>query len=124
MAAFAEDTVGNGGCHDRGAPRGGSAQDGPRQPLSQPRGHRREPGFQAWSSRPPVRPHPQHSGSAPLAPGNQDLQQSAGRDGPGTRAKPGGGSPRDSGGEKKNRAGVGLGAGNSGTPAAPMPAAV
>ena len=67
---------------------------------------------------------PQHSGSAPAAPRSEELQQSAGGDGAGTGSQPRGHSSEDPGGAKEERAGIGLGAGDSGKPAPPFPAPV
>ena len=67
---------------------------------------------------------PQHSGSAPVAPRNEELQQSAGGDGAGTGSQPRGDSSQNSGGAEEERAGIGPGAGNSGKPAPPLPAPV
>ena len=54
----------------------------------------------------------------------EELQQGAGGDGAGTGGQPRGDSPEDPGGAEEERAGIGLGAGNSGKPAAPLPAPV
>ena len=54
----------------------------------------------------------------------KNYSKSAGGDGTGTGSKPRGDSSQDPGGAKEERAGISLGAGNSGKPAPPFPAPV